>query len=163
MTLPAWATQFGFDGPRLTYALRTAFASCVALLVAWFIGLEHPQWSAMTVWAASQPLRGQLLEKSFFRFAGTIIGVIVGVILVVIASDRPIVLVIGLALWLGFCAGLGNVQRGFLSYGTMLAGYSAAMVALSTPRTTATFLHWAQTGCSPCWSASSSHWRSAGC
>lgn len=130
MTLTDRLTGWGLDVGRLTFGLRTAFAACLALLAAWLIGLEHPQWSAMTVWAASQPLRGQLIEKSLFRALGTMVGAIVGVALVVVAGDRLYIVVIGLSLWIGFCAGLGNIQRGFLAYGSMLAGYSAAMVAL---------------------------------
>jgi uncharacterized membrane protein YccC len=84
----------------------------------------------MTVWASSQPLRGQLLERSFFRMAGTVVGTIAGVLLMIVAGDQPLMLVIGLAVWLGACAGIGNLQRSHVSYGTMLAGYSAAMVAL---------------------------------
>ncbi|MGQ3675381.1 FUSC family protein [Xanthobacter sp. TB0139] len=127
---PAVLSRLGFDVPRLAFTLRTMLAACLALWVAWLLGLEHPQWSAMTVWAASQPTRGQLAEKSFFRFAGTVSGVVAGVILVMISVDRPYLLVGGLAIWTGLCAGIGNVQRGFVSYGTLLAGYSAAMVAL---------------------------------
>ncbi len=123
-------SRLGFDGSRLGFTLPTALAACLALLAAWLLGLEHPQWSAMTVWAASQPVRGQLLEKSFFRFAGTVSGTIVGILLVVASDNQPVVLVLGLAAWVGLCAGIGNLQRSFVSYGTMLAGYSAAMVAL---------------------------------
>lgn len=124
------AANWGFDSAKLRQHLRTAFAACLAVLAAWAMGLEHPQWAGMTVWAASQPLRGQLLEKSFFRTTGTIIGTAAGVGLVLLAQGNLLWLVTGLALWLGLCAGLGNLQRGFASYGTMLAGYSAAMVAL---------------------------------
>jgi uncharacterized membrane protein YccC len=130
MTLSDRLTPWGLDSTRLKFGLRTAFAACLALLVAKQLGLEHPQWSAMTVWAASQPWRGQLVEKSLFRALGTIVGVIAGVALVVVAGDSLVILVAGLSLWIGLCAGLGNIQRGFLAYGTMLAGYSAAMVAL---------------------------------
>jgi hypothetical protein len=66
------SARWGFDPVRLRQHLRTAFAACLALLAAWQLGLEHPQWAAMATWAASQPLRGQLLEKSFFRVAGTV-------------------------------------------------------------------------------------------
>ena len=124
------SARWGFDPARLRLHLRTAFAACLALLAAWQLGLEHPQWAAMTVWAASQPLRGQLLEKSFFRVAGTVAGTAVGVGLVLLAQGDLLWLVLGLAVWLGLCAGVGNLQRGFMAYGTMLAGYSAAMVAL---------------------------------
>ncbi|RGE42675.1 FUSC family protein [Comamonas testosteroni] len=124
------AARWGFDSARLRQHLRTAFAACIAVFAAWALGLEHPQWAGMTVWAASQPLRGQLLEKSFFRTAGTIVGTAAGVALVLIAQGDLLWLVTGLAVWMGLCAGLGNLQRGFFSYGIMLAGYSAAMVAL---------------------------------
>ena len=126
----ARAAQWGFDSARLRQHLRTAFAACIAVLAAWALGLEHPQWAGMTVWAASQPLRGQLLEKSFFRTTGTIIGTAAGVVLVLVANGNLLWLVTGLAVWMGICAGLGNLQRSFASYGTMLAGYSASMVAL---------------------------------
>ncbi|MEF9605739.1 FUSC family protein, partial [Paracoccus sp. PXZ] len=95
----AWLLRRGFDGGRLRFATRTALACCLAVLIAWAMGLEHPQWSGMSVWAATQPLRGQLLEKAFFRFAGTLVGTVAGVLLVLGAPLHPGVLVLGLALW----------------------------------------------------------------
>lgn len=130
MSLAPTLARLGFDLARLRFALTTAAGAALALIVATKLGLEHPQWSAMTVWAASQPSRGQLLEKSFFRAAGTLSGSLAGIVLVVISIGHPWILVVGLAVWLALCAGIGNVQRGFVSYGTMLAGYSAAMVSL---------------------------------
>ena len=50
--------------------------------------------------------------------------------LVLLAQGNLLWLVLGLAVWLGLCAGVGNLQRSFVAYGTMLSGYSAAMVAL---------------------------------
>ncbi|NDV98489.1 FUSC family protein [Salipiger sp. PrR002] len=120
----------GFNKDRLTFALRTAFAACLALIIAWLLGLEHPQWAGMTVWAASQPVRGQLLEKGLFRFAGTVVGTIAGIGLIFAMLVHPALLVIGLALWVGLCTGLANLARGFVAYGTVLAGYTAAMVSL---------------------------------
>ncbi len=120
----------GFDPARLRFALQTALAAVIALLAAWALGLDHPQWSAMTVWASAQPVRGMLLEKGLFRAAGTAVGVAAGVLLVLATHGEPALLVAGLALWIGICAGLGNVLRGFSSYGCILAGFSAAMVAL---------------------------------
>ncbi|MGX5664508.1 FUSC family protein [Rhizobium daejeonense] len=122
--------KFGFDLPRLNFAFRTAVAACLALFIAWLLGLEHPQWSAMTVWAAAQPTRGQLLEKSLFRTVGTLIGAIVGVALVAGSGGDPRPLVIGLSVWIGLCVAAGNLLRGYVSYGAMLSGYSASMVAL---------------------------------
>lgn len=122
----------GFEPARMRFALRTALACCLAVMVAWWMGLEHPQWSGMSVWAASQPLRGQLLEKSFFRFAGTVSGTVVGVLLVSALQIHPVLMILGLTLWIGACTWIGNLQRGLVAYGTVLAGYSASMVALLT-------------------------------
>lgn len=122
--------KLGFDRGRLTFALRTAIGACIALVFAWAIGLDHPQWAAMTVWAASQPTRGQLLEKGFFRVAGTVSGASAGICLMLISHGSPYIIAPGLAIWVGLCAGIGNLQRGFVSYGTIVAGYSAAMVVL---------------------------------
>jgi uncharacterized membrane protein YccC len=123
-------TRCGFDVSRLRFALRTALACSLAVFMAWVLGLEHPQWSGMTVWIASQPIRRHLIEKGIFRVAGTISGTLVGITLVALSNGEILVLIVGLAIWSGLCAGVGNVQHGFVSYGTILAGYSAAMVAL---------------------------------
>ncbi|MCA1336348.1 FUSC family protein [Pseudooceanicola marinus] len=123
-------TRLGFDAPRTLFSARTAVAVCIAFLLAWGLGLEHPQWAGMTVWAAAQPLRGQLLEKSLFRLLGTISGTAVGILLVLGMQVHPAILVAGLAAWVGACTAIGNLQRGFVAYATVLAGYTAAMVAL---------------------------------
>ncbi|QRZ14506.1 FUSC family protein (plasmid) [Paracoccus methylovorus] len=130
MSEASWLQRNGFDRARLLFATRTALACCLAVVVAWAMGLEHPQWSGMSVWAASQTLRGQLLEKGFFRFAGTLIGTVVGVFLVLGMQLHPAIMVAGLAFWVGLCTWAGNLQRGLIAYGTVLAGYSASMVAL---------------------------------
>ena len=48
-------TALGFHVPVVAFALRTAFAAFVALLIAYAVGLEHPHWAAMSAWASSQP------------------------------------------------------------------------------------------------------------
>lgn len=130
MPIDAAISRMGFQPRQLYYTLRTAIGACIALLLAWALGLEHPQWAAMSVWIASQPTRGMLLEKSLFRALGTVAGTVFGVALVMLSDDQPWVLVLGLAAWVSVCAGLGNVWRGYASYGAILAGYSAAMVSL---------------------------------
>ncbi len=129
-SLSARLIAVGFDIPKLRYATRVALSACLALVLAWALGLEHPQWAAMTVFAASQPTRGQILEKGFFRLTGTFIGALVGLALLFASAGEPWVLVIGLSLWIAICVGIGNLVRGYLSYGTLLAGFSAAMVVL---------------------------------
>ncbi|MEG2048208.1 MAG: FUSC family protein, partial [Comamonas sp.] len=123
-------TACGFHLPALVFALRTALAGFVALAVAYALGLEHPHWAAMSAWASSQPMREHLLSRVIYRFSGSVVGVAFAVALVLVAQDSLWVLAVGLALWGALCAFLGNLQRGYMVYGCMLAGYSAAMVVL---------------------------------
>lgn len=122
--------RLGFDRQRLSFALRTTIAACLALFIALAIGLEHPQWSAMTVFAAAQPTRGQLFQKSANRLAGTMVGTAVGLVMLLYAQGSIWALTFMLALWVSLCTAIGNLIRGYGSYGMLLAGYSAAMVAL---------------------------------
>lgn len=124
------ASVLGFHTPVLPFALRTAVAGFVALVIAHAIGLEHPHWAAMSVWASSQPMREHLLSRGIYRFAGSAVGVVFAVALVLLAQDSLWILALGMALWVALCAFLGNLQRGYMVYGCMLAGYSAAMVVL---------------------------------
>ncbi|NQZ02997.1 FUSC family protein [Idiomarina sp.] len=126
--------KLGFDYIRFRFGLRTALAACLSLIIAWALGLEHPQWSAMTVWAVSQPTRGLLLEKGAYRALGTLIGTLFGMILVVTADHQILPVAIGLTFWVALCVYLGNLIHGLVSYGTILAGYSASMVALLSRR-----------------------------
>lgn len=123
-------SKWGFDEPRMAFAGRTALAACAAVVIAWLLGLEHPQWSGMTVWAGSQPWRGQLAEKSVFRLLGTLVGGVFGMLLLLLTDGNLVWLTFGLAVWIGLCTWAGNRIRGFISYGAMLSGYTAVMVTL---------------------------------
>lgn len=128
--LGQWLTKWGFHVPVLVFALRTALAAFAGLAIAYALGLEHPHWAAMSAWAASQPMREHLLSRGIYRFGGSVVGVAYAVLLVLVAQDSLWVLALGLALWGAACAFLGNLQRGYMVYGCMLAGYSATMVVL---------------------------------
>ncbi|HGN1706449.1 TPA: FUSC family protein [Providencia rettgeri] len=128
--------RLGFNPVRFRFAVITACASIAALFIAQYLQLVHPQWAAMTVWACAQPWRENLLEKSWWRFAGTVIGVLAGVILIQLHLINPLLFIVGLAMWLGACSGIGQLQKGFVAYGTFLAGYSAVMVSMLSVHST---------------------------
>lgn len=116
--------------PALIFALRTTATALLALVVAVLLGLDSPHWAAMTVWIVAQPTRGMVVSKGLYRLAGTVIGSAFAAQIVLLFGHAPLYLAGSLAIWVGACAAVGAVLRGFRSYGALLAGYSAALVAL---------------------------------
>ncbi len=125
------AARAGFDLPKLVYSLWVALTAFLALILAWVLGLDHPQWAAITVFVTIQPSRGQTIEKNIYRFLGTLSGSAVGLVLLLLARGDVVVIAAGLALWSGICLFFGTLQRAYRSYGTVLAGYSAIIVAMN--------------------------------
>lgn len=120
----------GFDRQRVVAMLRTACGAMLAMVIANVLGSESPGWAAMTVFLVSQPTRGLLQARSFYRVIGTVVGAVVGALFIVLSGGSPVVLVLLLASWLGLCSWVGNVARQLGAYGALLSGYTAAIVSL---------------------------------
>ncbi|MBN9275448.1 MAG: FUSC family protein, partial [Mesorhizobium sp.] len=74
-TLEGWLA--GLASPTRSdwiFALRTVSAGLIALLAAYALKLEHPQWAMMTVFIVAQPVAGMVLAKGFYRLIGTLFG-----------------------------------------------------------------------------------------
>lgn len=116
--------------PEAWHVARSVAAALAAYAIAVALKLESPYWAAMTSIIIIQPTGGQLLEKSFYRFVGTLIGALAG-LLMLLPATSSLNLTIMLCLWLGVCVGAGNLQLyGYRSYGFMVAGFTAAVIAL---------------------------------
>ena len=120
----------GFETGPLPHLLLTATGSAIAMVAGVLLGLDHPQWAAMSVWAASQPFRGQVVEKGAFRMLGSCLGVVAGVAFVIASNGSPLWMMLMIAAWSTLNVLLAHLSRGYMSYGFLLAGYSAAMVGL---------------------------------
>ncbi len=59
----------------------------------------------------SATLARKFTGKSWWRFAGTVCGVLAGVVLIQLHLIHPLLFIIGLASWLGICSGIGQLQR----------------------------------------------------
>lgn len=114
----------------LIFSLHTTTAALLALVIAQMQGLHHPWWAAMTVWLVAQPTRGLLIERIGVRLIGTVVGAMAGGLLLTVFFDQHHWLMLALAAWIAACAGYGNLFRHFRNYGFVLAGYTAAIVAL---------------------------------
>ncbi|HEX4141902.1 MAG TPA: FUSC family protein [Candidatus Methylacidiphilales bacterium] len=114
------------------FGVRGWFACMLALYIAYALQLDQPYWAGMTVWMVMQPSPGMTISKSIYRVAGSIIGAIMGVVLLALFSQKPELFLLALAFWMGATTILSNIVTNFRSYGAVLAGYTAAIVALGT-------------------------------
>ena len=111
------------------FAVRTWLASMLALWIAFELQLDTPYWSWITVWIVAQPTPGMLLSKSLYRAIGTIAGAALAVVLIALFAQTPELFVLALALLVGGCTMASNTLTNFRAYATVLAGYTAGIVA----------------------------------
>jgi uncharacterized membrane protein YccC len=71
-----------------------------------------------------------VLAKSFYRAIGTVAGSLFALLLMALFPQQPGLFLLSLSLWVGLCSGGAVRYRNFMSYGFVLAGYTAAVVAL---------------------------------
>lgn len=128
--LSRFAQFVGIDAVRARFAALAAIAAWIAVLVATQLDLPNAHWAGVTVFTVAQPSRGLLIERCIWRLTGTAVGAIVGGVLLFTLSDHPVYLVAALALWLSACAATTSLVRHLKRYGVLLAGFTAAIVAL---------------------------------
>jgi uncharacterized membrane protein YccC len=135
--LPDWLPRVSPQvAGAIGFALRQWLAAMLALYVCFALQLESPYWALLTVWIVAQPTPGMVLSKSLYLVFGTIAGAIMGIALIAIFTQAPELFVVALALIVGGCTVASNILTNFRAYGTVLAGYTAGIVAsgsLNTP------------------------------
>jgi uncharacterized membrane protein YccC len=117
---------------KLTYCAANVAAVLSALYIAFWLDLDRPYWAMFTVFIVSKPISGAVRAKGVYRFVGTLVGVSMSVFLVPPLVQSPVLLSLAASLWIGLCLFLALQDRTPRSYAFLLAGYSVAIVALST-------------------------------
>lgn len=115
---------------NFVFALRTALAGVTALAIAYYLEMQDPQWSILTVYLLAQPTAGAAIAKSAFRVCGTVAGASMGLVILGLWSQAPIPFVGSVALIVGLCFYLGARLTNYTAYAFMLAGYTAMLIAL---------------------------------
>ncbi|MGV8941364.1 MAG: FUSC family protein [Lysobacter sp.] len=119
----------GLDRAGVGHGLRLALAAWLAFSLASLLHVENAYWAAMPVWVVTQNLRGLLIERAVFRVLGTLVGAGVGFAIVQLPLG-PYAMLVLLASWVAFAAGMTHIIRGVHSYGALMAGMTAAVVLL---------------------------------
>ncbi|HWU84957.1 MAG TPA: FUSC family protein, partial [Rhodocyclaceae bacterium] len=136
--LPArlrYLTRWGEDwldseGERWLFVLKTLSAAFLALWIAFRLGFDSPRSAMMTVFIVALPSSGMALEKSAYRLLGTLVGCAAALCFVGLFPQQALLLFLALAAWAGLCTAGSALMRNARSYGFVLAGYTACMIAL---------------------------------
>ncbi len=126
-----------FRAPRIPwpegttwFAFRTWVALAVGYYAAFFLQLEGASSVGVCVLILAQPQQGMVLSKSIYRFAATIVGVVVGTTLSAVFPQDRTMLLASFAVVMAIQTALGSVLRDFRSYACILAGYTIAIVSI---------------------------------
>src|SRR5215470_2249391 len=119
-------------GPAVLFGLRLWASVCLALFVAFWLELDDPFWAGISAAIVCQPQLGASMRKGWFRMIGTVVGAIMIVVLTACFPQDRIAYLGLLALWCSICAFVASVLRNFTSYAAALAGYTAAIIGVST-------------------------------
>jgi len=117
--------------PAILYGVRIAASASIALYIAFFLQMDQPSWAGTTAVIVAQPALGSALRKGVFRLIGTLAGAIAAVALVALFPQSRIGFFLGLAIWGGLCGYAATALRNFAAYSGILAGFTAAIVALN--------------------------------
>nr|WP_239539358.1 FUSC family protein [Pseudomonas sp. M5] len=114
----------------IKFAIKTLLGGGLALWLAMRWGLEQPAWALMTAFIVAQPLSGMVIQKGLARLAGTLVGTFMSVLFIGLFAQTPWLFLITLALWLALCTAASTQLRSAWAYAFVLAGYTAAIIAL---------------------------------
>lgn len=118
------------EGRAWIFVGKSLLAIYLAAWLAMWLQLEQPATTMITVAIVMDPRSGMVLAKSFYRVIGTLAGSICGLVLMSVFPQQRELFLLSLSLWVALCAGGAMLYRNFMSYGFVLAGYTAAIVSL---------------------------------
>ncbi len=127
---PLLAEAFAGEGRAWLFVFKTVLALYLAAWLAMWLRLEQPATAMITVGIVMHPHSGMVRAKSFYRAIGTLCGSAFGLALLCAFPQQRVLFLLCMSLWVGLCAGGATLYRNFQAYGFVLAGYTAAIVAL---------------------------------
>ncbi|RDK01515.1 hypothetical protein DLM46_17000 [Paraburkholderia lacunae] len=118
------------DGLAWLHIFKTVLAALLVMGLSMRIDLPSPRTAMVTVFIVMQPQTGMVLAKSFYRFAGTIIGAVVTITITAVFGQVPELFLLSIAIWIGVCTFGAALNRNFRAYGFVLSGYTTALIGI---------------------------------
>lgn len=127
--------------PRhLRFAIKLACAVVLALFVGFHFQLETPRWAVLTAAivaagpafaAGGEPYSGAIRYRGMLRIAGTFIGCIAALVIIILMIRAPLLMMLVCCLWAGFCTWVSSLVKVENSYAWGLAGYTALIIIIT--------------------------------
>ncbi|MDP4025932.1 FUSC family protein [Methylobacterium sp. NEAU 140] len=124
------ASFAGLPLSRWLFALRIWLAVHLALGVAFWIQLDGASSAGVTAAILALQTRGQIIEKSAYRFLGTAVGGVVSIVIVGLFAQARDLYVIAYSAWLAACVFAAGFLDGNRAYGAVICGYTVSIVAV---------------------------------
>ena len=113
--------------------LLTTLAFGLALFTAFEALIDMAGVAGMCACILSLPDSGAVFAKSYARIFGTVAGGVACVLIYWVFPQAPWLFAASMAIWMGVCAFFGSRFKYFGSYASILSGYTAIVIAKSTP------------------------------
>ncbi|WP_303856397.1 FUSC family protein [Salinicola salarius] len=122
-------------------ALRTVLAVWLALFLSMRLDLYQPAWAILAVmivtlqpvmFTGGTPPIGIIIGRSLARLFGTLFGAIVGLVLIALFGQQPMLYLLFAGAWLAFCMYWVILEPDeYIGYVMMLSGYTSTLVSLT--------------------------------
>lgn len=131
---------FSIASQHLRFACKLAGAVVLALFVGFHFQLETPRWAVLTAAivaagpafaAGGEPYSGAIRYRGMLRIAGTFIGCIAGLTIIIMLIRTPLLMLLVSCIWAGFCTWVSSLIRVENSYAWGLAGYTALIIVIT--------------------------------
>lgn len=120
----------GFPASSWAFALRVWLAMMLALYLSFWLELDSPSSSALTVAVLALPTRGQGMEKAGYRLLATAIGVAASIAIDGVFSQTDGLLLAVFGIWIGLCVYVAGMLDGNRAYAAALCCITVALIAI---------------------------------
>lgn len=118
------------EGVSLIFMAKVLLASCIALWIGYALDLDNPRWSVVSVFIVMLPESGLVLEKGFYRIAGTLVGCAASLAFVAAFAQYGELFLGAMAVWMGVFVACSMRYRNYQAYAWAMTGYTAYIVGL---------------------------------
>lgn len=120
------------DKPAVIFAFKGVISMALALFVAMHLQLDRPYWALVSaVFLQIRPQSGRVIEKAICQISGSVIGGVVGIVILAFLMPYPLLALACLTLWIGLnSAASSTVHNTNFIYAFAMAGMTAGLVVV---------------------------------